>query len=210
MVTVARPVPAAEEQKEYLHMSRDNPASGAQPGIGPRLRYWRKRRHLTIDEVAAKSQLSKGFLSQIERDLVAPSIASLILVCEAIGIHVGTLFAAAPTQLIRVEDRPPVAFGGEKLASWLLTPATERSYEAIETEIQPSGGSGAESYALESSSEWVYVLEGALEVDVEGLSYSLSAGDTFTFPPQRLHSWRNPSEETATRALWVLVPPEPR
>lgn len=178
-------------------------------GIGSRLRYWRKRRGLTLEEVARQSNLTKGFMSQLERDLVSPSVASLILVCEALRIPVGALFDSAPSQLIRREERPRINFGGERVTEWLISPDSEKSFQAIETLIESGGGSGAELFALESDSEWIYVVSGVFEMRINDEVFTLNEGDSLTISPRQLHSWRNPSSTESARVLWVLVPPEP-
>lgn len=178
-------------------------------GIGGRLRYWRKRRGLTLEEVAKHSNLTKGFMSQLERDRVSPSVASLILVCEALRIPVGSLFDSASSQLIRRESRPQINFGGERVTEWLISPDSEKSFQAIETIIEPGGGSGNELFALESDAEWIYIIIGSFEMRINDEVFTLGEGDSLTFSPRQLHSWRNPSPSEVTRALWVLVPPEP-
>jgi transcriptional regulator with XRE-family HTH domain len=188
---------------------QDQPQTDVGVGIGRQLRYWRKRRNLTIEEVARHSRLSKGFISQLERDLVNPSVASLILVCEAVRIPVGALFTSAPTRLIRRDERPLINFGGERISEWLLSPDSEKSFQAIETVIAPGGGSGTELFVLESDAEWIYIVEGTFEMRIDDTYFLLHEGDTLTFSPRQLHSWRNPSSTDITRALWVLVPPEP-
>jgi len=148
-------------------------------------------------------------MSQLERDRVSPSVASLILVCEALRIPVGALFDSAPSQLIRRENRPRINFGGERVTEWLISPDSEKSFQAIETIIEPGGGSGNELFALESDAEWIYIIVGSFEMRINDEIFTLNEGDSLTFSPRQLHSWRNPSPDNITRALWVLVPPEP-
>ena len=78
---------------------------------------------------------------------------------------------------------------------------------ALRSEIEPGGGSGDEPYTLRSSADLVHLLEGELEMTIDGVTYVMKAGDTLIFPPSLPHTWRNPSKTKSTRAIWVIVPP---
>jgi transcriptional regulator with XRE-family HTH domain len=174
--------------------------------IGRRLRAARRRRGLSIAEVAEATGLTKGFISQLERDLTTASVASLVRICDALRIPVGTLFEPSRTNLVRAEERPPINFGGERVSEWLLTPAGQSRLQVIESLIEPGGGSGPEPYSLASEAEWVHVLEGRLELRVEVELYELGEGDSLSFSPREPHSWLNPSATEPARVLWVLAP----
>ena len=73
--------------------------------IGARLRAARQARGLTIAQVAEAAGLTKGFVSRLERDDVSPSVASLVTVCEVLGLRVGELFDPPETAVIRAGRR---------------------------------------------------------------------------------------------------------
>jgi transcriptional regulator with XRE-family HTH domain len=173
--------------------------------IGSKIRASRRRRGLSLEQVAEASGISKGFISQVERDLTSISVASLVAICDALGLSIGSLFEAARRDLIRHADRPPINFGGEGMTEFLLTPSSQRYVQVIESEIGPGGGSGDEPYSLNGEAEFVHVIEGRLEIVVRGDIYVLEAGDSLTFSARDPHSWRNPSTERAL-VLWVLTP----
>ncbi len=174
--------------------------------IGQRLRAARQQRALSLTQLARRTGLTKGFLSQVERDLASPSVASLLTICDALGIPIGALFQPAQTDLVRVAERPRINFGGERVTEYLLTPAGERRLQVIESYLEPGGGSGEGLYALPAEAEFVHVFAGTLELELEGTRYRLTAGDSLTFPARAAHSWRNPSAGKWTHVLWVLVP----
>ena len=68
------------------------------------------------------------------------------------------------------------------MIEYLLTPSGEKRLQAILSEIEPGGGSGAEAYSLPADVEFVFVLSGQLEVTVAGRQVTLGQGDAFTFP----------------------------
>jgi transcriptional regulator with XRE-family HTH domain len=176
------------------------------PQIGPRLREARRAKNLTLSELAERSDLTKGFLSQLERDMTSPSVGTLLRLCRALDLPVGHLFDGAHTPLVRAAERTPIAFGGSGVSEFRLTPADEARVLLLLSEIAPGGGSGDDAYSLGSDAEVVHVLEGTLQIEVADVHYRLAAGDTLSFDASAPHRWHNPSAAIPTRVLWVLVP----
>ena len=174
--------------------------------IGERIRRARLARGKTIDAVASAAGLTKGFVSRLERDRVSASVASLVRVCAAIGIPVGSLFEAAETGVVRSDQAPAINFGGSGVSDRVFTPASERQLQVIHSRIEPGGSSGPEQYGLSSRSEFVYVLTGALELEIGEQSVHLAEGDAVTFAPSEPHSWRCPPDQSGAEVLWVLSP----
>jgi transcriptional regulator with XRE-family HTH domain len=181
------------------------PGNGAPP-IGSRLREARRARGLSLAELAQRSGLTKGFLSQVERDLTSLSVGSLLRLCSVLELPIGELFGSGPDPLVRAAERSPIAFGGERVDEFQLTPAGERRVLVIQSEIAPGGGSGDDAYTLDSDAEFVHVLAGVLEMEVDGHRYRLAAGDSLTFDAGASHRWHNPSSVHPARVLWVLAP----
>ncbi|SFP78564.1 transcriptional regulator, XRE family with cupin sensor [Geodermatophilus dictyosporus] len=177
------------------------------PRIGARLKAVRQARRLTLTDVAEACGLTKGFLSKLERDQASASVAALVRVCAALGISPGSLFEAAPAgEVVRAGSYPPISFGGRGLTEYLLTPSGERRLQALLSEVAPGGGSGEETYALPAEVEFVFVLEGDLEVTVAGEVTALGTGDAFTFSPGAEHGFRSLRADGPTRVLWVFAP----
>ena len=183
------------------------PPTGERPQIGARLKQARQAQRKTLSEVARASGVTKGFLSRMERDQVNASVAALVRVCQSLGIGVGSLFETAPYgEVVRQGAYRPISFGGESLTEFLLTPVGERRVQAIFSDIEPGGGSGGETYALSADVEFVFVLQGRLEIRFANQVTCLGPGDAFTFAPSLGHSFRSIEERAATRVLWVIAP----
>ncbi|MBS1878900.1 MAG: helix-turn-helix transcriptional regulator [Actinobacteria bacterium] len=182
-------------------MSSDNAA----PRLGERLRQARREHGMTLAELAESSGLTKGFLSQVERDLASLSVGSLIRVCEALEIPVRELLETDQGALVRRGDRAPIHFGGEMLEEFRLTPSGEQRLLVIQSIIAPGGGSGDDPYFLEASIEFVHVLEGRLHLEVGDERYELAAGDSLTFESRTERRWHNPSKILPASVLWFLV-----
>ena len=180
-----------------------------QARIGPQLRAARRAARMTMAEVAEKSGLTKGFVSKIERDLANVSVASLMRLCEALGISVGTLFRADRGEVVRNGAYPPINFGGSRMREYLLTPAGEKRVQAILSDIEPGGGSGEEAYSLPADVESVFILAGQLHLVVAGEPVTLETGDAYTFPASTEHTFRVLPEAGPARVLWVFSPALP-
>lgn len=181
--------------------------SNAPIAIGSRIRTARQARHLTIEQVAESTGLTKGFLSRVERDLTSPSVASLVTLCQVLSISIGDLFLPPQTTLVRWPDAPGINLGGSGINERLLTPRTERQVQVIRSEIGPGGSGETDLYSVDCSVEVLHVVEGRLDLIFAAETMNLAAGDTVTFPGKEPHSWRNPDTGAAAVVIWTLVSP---
>jgi transcriptional regulator with XRE-family HTH domain len=177
--------------------------------IGEQLKAARQARRMTLADVAQAAGITKGFLSKIERDQASASVASLMRICDTLGLSVGELFSATPGDVVRRASYPPINFGGTGMTEYLLTPSGERRLQAILSEIEPGGGSGAEPYSLPADVEFVFVVSGRLAVTLRDEEVVLEAGDTLTFAPHVPHTFRSAAEDATTQVLWVFSPALP-
>lgn len=188
----------------------DGPAAGPDGvRIGAQLRAARQAARKTIAEVADEAGLTKGFVSKLERDLANVSVASLMRLCDALGVPIGSMFQAAKGEIVRNGEYPPIDFGGTGLREYLLTPSGEKRVQVILSDIQPGGGSGNEPYSLPADVEFAFVLAGRLHITVAGESATLDQGDAFTFPADAPHSFRSVQAAGRTQVLWLVSPALP-
>lgn len=174
--------------------------------IGGRLRATRLARGLTLGQVAGAAGLTEGFVSKLERDQVSPSVASLVAVCEALGLRVGELFEPPTSAIVRAGEGALINFGGVNAREYLLSPGSQSHIEVLHSIIDPLGSGGEELYALDTEIEFVYVLKGQFEVILGPTVHSLAVGDAITFRGREPHTWRNPSTSEPAEVLWVLSP----
>jgi transcriptional regulator with XRE-family HTH domain len=174
--------------------------------IGARLRAARLGRGLTLGQVASAAGLTEGFVSKLERDQVSPSVASLVSVCEAVGMRVGDLFEPPVTSIVRAGKGAPVNFGGNKVREFLLSPGTQTHIEVLQSIIEPGGSAGDELYSLDCEIEFVFVIKGTLEMRLGPEAILLEVGDSMTFKGKEPHTWRNPSKTDGCQVLWMMAP----
>jgi transcriptional regulator with XRE-family HTH domain len=173
--------------------------------IGARIRAARQGRRMTIEQLAASTGLTKGFLSRVERDLTSPSVASLVTLCQALSIPIGELFTAPDTHLTRLTDAPKISLGGEGINERLLTSRSERRLQVIRAVVEPGGRGETELYSVDCEVETLHVVSGSFVLLLPNDRHELQAGDTITFPGREPHSWFNPGDRQAV-VLWTLVP----
>jgi quercetin dioxygenase-like cupin family protein/DNA-binding transcriptional regulator YiaG len=182
-------------------------SSGAASLVGAKLRERRRHLNLTLQEVADRVGVTKGFLSEIERDRAAPSVATLLKLRDALSLSVSTLFHSAIPQVVRQQSREPILYGGTGMTCVLVSPENAHRVIAIHAEFEPGGNSGPEPHSLDSDEEIVLVIEGLFEITISGETYRLQAGDSVTFDPRVPHSYRNASPRGVTKTLCIVAPP---
>ncbi|HET7685572.1 MAG TPA: XRE family transcriptional regulator [Candidatus Limnocylindria bacterium] len=176
--------------------------------IGSSLRRARRGRGLTLRQVAESAGVTESFLSQVERDIASPSIATLRRIAVALGMSIGQVLdeAGPHGQLVRAADRRVVTYPGLHARDEFLTDGTNARLQVILSRIEPGGGTGAEAYAHESDEECLIVLEGRLTLWVGDETYALEAGDAIRYSSRVPHRNQNPGPGVA-RVLFVLTPP---
>jgi transcriptional regulator with XRE-family HTH domain len=176
--------------------------------LGQRIREVRQKKGMTLREAAEAADVSESFLSQVERGLANPSVASLRRIADAMHERVASFFVGdpAPGMLVRVKDRRRLVHPMGMLEDYLLTPPTARKLQIIYCVAGPGEGSGHERYTHVADEECVIVLSGRLDVGLGDETYSLESGDALLLDPKNPHSFHNPGPEPATM-LWVQTPP---
>ena len=176
--------------------------------LGRTVRQLREDRNMAMRELADKAGVSSSFVSQVERGVANPSVASLQRIAAALGTSIGALFDGNEKigKFIPVAERPRMVHPERKWEDFLLTPQTARRLQVIMSHIEPGEGSGDEPYSHDSDEECVIVLKGALEFHVGGEAYEMNEGDSLTFESRQPHWNRNPGPSKA-EILWIITPP---
>lgn len=172
-----------------------------------RLRVLRQKRQMTLDALAAQSDLDKSYISRVERGKKSPSLATLMRLSQSLGVTVGELFGGSvgseDIQVVRSGERVTVSPTGsgapyleaigiqsDKLSTFVLHPKAES--QAI--------GHGS----VHTGEECVYVLKGEVEVAFESRTERLSAQDCVHFPGIVPHKIRRIGDEEAMVLVIVV------
>ncbi|HYH93807.1 MAG TPA: cupin domain-containing protein [Candidatus Saccharimonadales bacterium] len=176
--------------------------------LGSRIRGLRQGRQMTLRDVAERAGVTESFLSQVERDVTSPSIATVQRIARALDLSIAQLFAEQPEtgRVVRREARKRVAYPGLKAVDEFLTSNMAGRLQVIMSTIEPGGGTGAEPYTHDSDEEVVVVLTGVLDLWVADEHYVLREGDAITFPSRLPHWNANHSAQPVT-VLFCVTPP---
>lgn len=176
------------------------------PSVGARLRERRSNLRLTLAEVAKGAGVSESFLSQLERDRTNASIVTLQRICAQLHMQVGDLFAERPSTTVhRAADAAfrPYGTGARKVR---LTPAGYTQLESFYGEFEPYGETGPESLSHGDSEEFLLVVEGTVELQVDDKVHLLRARDGVAYRSTSPHRVREVAGERAT-VVWMMAPP---
>jgi transcriptional regulator with XRE-family HTH domain len=182
--------------------------------VGARIRTLRKEQGLALRVVAARSGLSVGFLSQVERGLSSIALSSLHSVADALGVSLATLFeerapepkleSGAPVfTMTRAVDRPRRTVSSGRHYELLSARAPGLVLEPMLVYIEPGGT--REAAAPHPGEEFAYVLSGELTYEVAGTEYLLGPGDSLYLRSNEPHAFFNGGTET-TVVVSVVTP----
>lgn len=173
---------------------------------GLRIKYLRKKKGLSLQQVADTIGRSVGFVSQIERGLSRPSIEDIGAIAELLEVDYLSFFTAKKEQLanrfiIKKNERSALDYRGG-ISDELLSPDISGKFHMLFTELAPGAKSG-DDMMKDSGEQGGYVLEGELELMIDGEVFYLEAGDSFHFDSTTPHSYVNKGR-VPTKIVWVF------
>ena len=173
--------------------------------IGHKIKQLRIQKGLTLEELASRSELTKGFLSQMERNLTSPSIATLNDIVEALGSSLSEFFREEKEE--RVVFRKKDFFVDERegcTIHWIVPNTQKNEMEPILLELPQDGV----SFVMDphSGQEFGYVAEGCVTLVCGEESHVVHKGETFYLSGKSSHYLKNEKKTTA-KVLWISTPP---
>lgn len=175
--------------------------------IGKRMKELRIQYGLTQQELADRSELTKGFISQLERNQNTPSVGTLLDIIQCLGTTPAEFFTdEEPEQIVFKQDDYFMKTDEEKHHSmeWLVPNAQKDAMESVRLTLGPGGSS--EIGLPHEGEEFGYVLKGCVRINYGGKSYSVHAGETFYFRSGKKHYIENTGSREAV-LIWVCTPP---
>jgi len=187
-------------------------AGAAGPEIGIRLRQLRRAAGMRLRDVAGGAGCSESMLSKIETGQVSPSINMLHRITRMLGVNIATLFTPPDrsSPFVQRSGRRPTLMAtalrkGNGIALESLTPYEIHGHLQGQLHIVEAGGA-SDGVISHEGEETGYVVEGRLDLTVDGQTVRLGPGDSFFFDSRRPHGYSNPGPEVA-RVVWVNSPP---
>ena len=175
--------------------------------IGEKIKRMRLRLGLTQEELADRTELTKGFISQLERDKTSPSIATLEDILEALGSNAGEFFRETADEKTVYSSDDMFVKEEDELHStvcWLVPNAQKNMMEPILVTVQP-GGKTYEDDPHEGE-EFGYILSGTIVLHNGESKFKAKKGDSFYFHPSGKHYLEN-TGRTEAKLIWLSTPP---
>lgn len=188
------------------------PAHDITVALAGTMQLLRAERGWSLDQLAARSGVSKGVLVALEQGRSNPNLATLARISDAFGVPV--------TRLIEVADQPGVQITGPESSRVLwrgpaggtgtIIAATDAPWaaELWRWTVQPGEGWGGDAHTP-STRELISVQSGTLTLTVAKATYQISAGQSARFSGGLPHSYRNDGKEPVVLTMIVVVPPAP-
>jgi transcriptional regulator with XRE-family HTH domain len=173
-----------------------------------RIRKLRIARGMTIAQLADAADVSRALISQVERGLTDPSLATLRQIARVLSVPLFDLFESAPapspvTLIRRGQESTITSPNGD--ASYARKSAPNGQVEVLRGELRPGGVSHAEPWS-HPAEECVIVVAGALLVEVDGAAHRLGIGDSCYFDSRLPHRLVNDTDQP-TEFLVAVTPP---
>lgn len=175
--------------------------------IGKEIKRLRIKNGLTQEELADRCELSKGFISQIERDLASPSISTLSDLLQCLGTDLKNFFNDAQDEevVFKADDVFVKEYKDEgSIINWIVPNSQKNDMEPIIIELLPGGKSYAHN--PHDGEEFGYVLSGSVVLHIGGKKYRVRKFESFYYKPNAVHYIENNTKNNA-RVLWVSTPP---
>ncbi len=180
--------------------------------LGNKIRTLRKLQNLKLNDIADKSGLSVSYISQLERDLVEPSLSSLKKIAVALDTPVYLLIDDSDNDnvVMKKENRPMMVFNNSNTRYEIVSATgknTSFSPKMMMVEfLIPAHCEDSEDYISHFAEELILLTEGELEVTYGDAVYELTEGDSIYVQENIPHKILNPSSKEA-RGYYVITPP---
>jgi len=179
--------------------------------IGKEIKDLRKARGITLAALSESTNLSQGYLSQVERGISSPSIKALHSISRALDVTISWFFMAAQESdgdlrdyVVRGTRRRKLSFVSG-ITDELLSPNLGRELELLRCTFEPGAESGDEPYTHQGE-EAGLVISGELDLWIGERHVKLQEGDSFAFSSDTPHRYSNQSDEKCV-VIWALTPP---
>lgn len=150
---------------------------------------------MTVEELAEIAGVSGGLISQLERGIGNPSFNTLMRLSRALGFPISALFQGEDYEpqrrIVRADERRKLT--SEGLMQELLTPDANRKLGMVRT-IVPPGYSSEDTPMTHAGEEAFHIIQGELEVALDGHLYVMAEGDTISFDSAIPHAYANRTE----------------
>lgn len=163
--------------------------------IGKKIKDLRVKTGMTLKDLSDKTELSTGYLSQLERGLTTVSVDSLTKLAEVFEVQLSHFFnmqTVSETAVLRSYERTILSLESGGFIQYQISSDLQNKV-MIPRIIDLLPQSVIEEVAgfQHHGEEFIYVLEGILTLSLDDKIFELYPGDTAHFKSEQVHNWYN-------------------
>lgn len=175
--------------------------------FGAKIRKLRQEQSISIEQLAERTKLSTGLISQVERNITGPSVTTLWKIAKALNASINYFFDEYEEMdpVVRKDMRKKIILPNSKVTYELLSPNLKGKIEHLLVEIEPGQYNTKELISHEGE-ECGYIIKGILKVKLGDKEYILQEGDSIYFDSNIPHRYVNAGNEKVV-SIWAMTPP---
>lgn len=173
--------------------------------IGSKIKELRIVKGLTQEELADRAELTKGFISQLERNLTSPSIATLMDILQCLGTDLKNFFREDEDNQVVFSKEDYFEKKDEELKNniqWIIPNAQKNLMEPILLTLEPGGTTYPDN--PHEGEEFGYVLSGSVKIVIGNRTFKAKKGESFYYEAKYKHYLES---KNGAKVLWVSGPP---
>jgi transcriptional regulator with XRE-family HTH domain len=182
--------------------------------LGPKIRETRQAKGLTLNDLAEKTKLTASYLSQLERNIIEPSLASLRKISVALEVPIYTFLSNGNNKdhvLIPSNKRKKLDLPNSSITYEFLTPMAsdkeaQPKMEIIYYQLEPKSWS-SEDYIVHAADECIFILQGEIELYLGEEKYVVKQGDSIYIRENIPHRFYNPLPNQKVIGISTICPP---
>lgn len=179
-----------------------------QKNIGVNLREIRKKRGLSLDAAGDLTGVSKAMLGQIERGESNPTVTTLWKIATGLQVSFSSLIMEEPSMVHFVKSgdiQPIMEYNGKYRVYPVFPFDPTKKFEIFSVKVEPKYEHISQKHN-EGVEEYITVLSGTLELEIDGKIYSLETGDSIRFLANKEHIYRNRTSDSSTYQAIIYYP----
>lgn len=180
--------------------------------LGQKVRELRQKNEKTLNNMSEITGLTASYLSQLERDMIEPSLSSLRKIAKALGVPIYTFLDEEPEKqvVIRKDQRKKLDLPNSSITYEFLTPMGHDrdsidTLEVIYYELDPDSWS-SDDFIIHEADECIFVLEGTMNIYLGEDHYVIEKGDSIMIRQNIPHRMFNPSKDVKAIGVSAMSP----
>ena len=174
--------------------------------VGERIKKRRTELGFSLKELADAINMTAGYLSRVENNKTSPSLDALQAISQALQVPMFHFLSSGPRDMIvRADKRRILYFTDSKIGYELLTPDLDHQMMSLMIRMEP-GVKRVTIPLTRPNEQWMFVLQGCMDIDVDGSNHNLQPGDSIYYDGNLLRDFSSVGTEELI-LICCMVPP---